>query len=516
MPTTPPKTPTKPIAPAAKTDKPPADTPAPTKAGAANTKPKKSIAAEDIKADASAPVKNHPRSTLDRQVRAATKPTFYAPVEITFLTGTLKGETLDLNPTGRSLLGIAINEIDQTQQAMWPDRSEKGIRMGSQFEGVSARTFRLSLEFWSETEDVAQLAENLSLLQEIQPDTNTPPSVLVRQGKIEADPCVCTDLSIKYDTPLPGGIAGYRHAKAEVSFKLLGGVISQHSLARPLGPSVLQDLRQDESQADRDRKGEAAVAAKLLHPCLKDEADKVEELMLGNKLDATSLGQLSANARVQMAIAGKIPGSTLNDERFQTQLQQDLAEMIAQNEDGVGRNTQQTRQFARAVQTGDTTGVIPSLAPSVDAARQAYTETLSAIQTGNFDNKSPLFTQPDLTRRLQNFGSCGLRIRAKGAEPAPPSESDAANPNPVATTERQTINGINQAIATQSNADLKTMFGLKDNASVERLRSGAPYTDRAQFIQHMSPQIKMGAVDAWRSAEAAIATPPTTDAAAAQ
>jgi hypothetical protein len=497
--TTQPRTaPTAPIAPQAKPGTPAPTTPSPT-----SSQGRSPTTANPAPAPtANAPVKNQPRSTIDRQLRSATRPAYYAPLEITFLTGTLKGETLDLNPGGRSLLGLGVNEVDQSQQANWPDRSEKGIRVGSQFDGVSARTFRLSIEYWSDREDVSQLVENLFLLQEIQPDTSTPPTLLVRQGKIEADPCVCTEISPKYDKPLPGGIAGYRHAKVELSFKLLGGVVSQHSLARPLGPSILQDLRQDESQADRDRKGEAAVVERLLHPCLKDEAAKVEEMILKNQLTPSGLSSLTPNARVQLAIAGKIPGDTLKDPAFADRLKEDLALTIAQNEDGVGKSTAQTRLFSQAIATGSADGLPPSLAPALPSARSTYDETLSAITSGNWDNKSPLFSQPELTRRLQNFGSCGLRLRAKGAEPAKGDGQASGAPS----SQQGTLNQINRAIATKSDDELKTLFGFKNNTDVRQLRSGAPYTGQQQFLDRLTKaNSSIAAVDAWKNAEAAFA-----------
>ena len=497
--------PTQPIAAAPKPGTPPANTPAPTAPGAAKPTPSNSTAANAAPPPNTrdVPQKNNPRSTVDRQTRAATRSTYYAPIEITFLTGTLKGETLDLNPTGRSLLGIGVTEVSQSQQANWPDRSEKGIRVGSQFDGVSARTFRFTLEFWSERDDVSQLVENLALLQEIQPDTNTPPTLLVRQGKIEADPCVCTDIQPKYDTPLPGGITGYRHAIVELSFKLLGGVVSQHSLARPLGPSILQDLRQDESQSDRDRKGEAAVAERLLHPCLKDEAAKVEELMLSNKLNAAELSNLSPNARVQLAIAGKIPGDTLQDPGFAAKLKEDLALTIAQNEDGVGKVTAETRRFAEAIATGKPDGLPERLAAVHGSARSAYDETLSAITTGNWDNKSPLFTNPELTRRLQNFGSCGLRLRAKGGEKAKESALNGGGSSGGQSSSQQTVlNTVNRLISEKSDSELKEIFGFKSNTDVRRLRGGAPYTTQKDFIDRMAKdKISISGVDAWKNVE---------------
>jgi hypothetical protein len=441
---------------------------------------------------------------IDRQTRAATRPAFYAPIEITFLTGTLKGETLDLNPTGRSLLGIGVSEVSQSQQANWPDRSEKGIRVGSQFDGVSARTFRFSLEFWSEHEDVSQLVENLSLLQEIQPDTNTPPTLLVRQGKIEADPCVCTEIQPTYDTPLPGGIAGYRHAVVELSFKLLGGVVSQHSLARPLGPSILQDLRQDESQSDRDRKGEASVAERLLHPCLKEEAAKVEELILGNKLNSEGLSGLSPNARVQLAIAGKIPGSTLQNPAFNAKLKEDLALIIAQNEDGVGKSTAEARRFAEAIASGNPTGLPDRLVAVYGSARSAYEETLKAITTGDWSNKSPLFVNPELTRRLQNFGSCGLRLRSKGGEAAKESVLAGLGSGGV-SSEQQALNTLNRLINSKTDRELKEILGFKNDTDVRRLRSGAPYTTQKDFLDRLTKdKMSIPAVDAWKNLEAYI------------
>lgn len=493
MPTNPPPS-TNPISPTPKPSTSQAPTAPRATPGSASLNPAPTPSTRDTP-----PKKNQPRSTLDRQLRRATRPTYHAPIEVTFLTGTLKGETLELNPAGRSLLGLGIKEVDQSQQANWPDRSEKGIRVGSQFDGVSARTFRFAVEFWSDDKDASQLVENLFILQEIQPDTNTPPTVLVRQGMVEADPCVCTEISVKYDTPLPGGIAGYRHAKVDLSFKLLGGVVSQHSLARPLGPSILQDMRQDESQSDRDRKGEAAVTERLLHPCLKDEAAKVEDLMLKDRLNAVGMSGLSANARVQLAIAGKIPGETLKDPAFLARLKEDLALTIAQNEDGVGKSTGQTRQFAEAIAAGSAAGLPPSLAPALPAAKETYEETLKAITTGQWDNKSPLFARPELARRLQNFGSCGLRLRSKGAESTAKPKGSGQPPS-----QQSVVNFINRQIATKSDAELKRLFGFKNDVDVRQLRNGAPYNSQQQFIDRLTKtRVSVAGVDAWKKAEEA-------------
>lgn len=497
--------PTQPITATPKPGTPSSNTPAPTAPGAAKPTLSNSAAANVARIGGrhGVPQKNNPRSTLDRQLRRATRPAYYAPLEITFLTGTLKGETLDLNPADRSLLGLAIMEVDQSQQANWPDRSEKGIRVGSQFDGVGARPFRFPVMFWSETDDVSQLVENLFILHEIQPDTSTPPTLLLRQGTVEADPCVCTEISVKYTDPFPGALKGFRRARVDLSFKLLGGAVSQHSMARPLGPSILQDIRQDQSQADRDRKGEAAVTERLLHPCLKDEAAKVEKLMLENELNAAGLSELSPNARVQLAIAGKIPGDTLQDPGFAAKLKEDLALVIAQNEDGVGKVTAETRRFAEAIATGKPDGLPERLAAVHGSARSAYDETLAAITTGNWDNKSPLFTNPELTRRLQNFGSCGLRLRAKGGEKAKESALNGGRSSGGQSSSQQTVlNRVNQLISEKSDSELKEIFGFKSNTDVRRLRGGAPYTTQKDFIDRMSKdKMSIAGVDAWKNVE---------------
>jgi hypothetical protein len=164
-------------------------------------------------------------SPLKEQHRDTRGQPDYSPVQIIILNGAHKGKSIDL--------GIAINEVTHSETAEWEAQDGDGIRVGVNFKRLSPREISLNLTYYSATEDISHLVENVKHLKEITDGEARPPLLLFIQGALQATECVCTSVQDKYSEPHPGK-KGLRRADVDVKLMLGGGKNSSYALGAPL------------------------------------------------------------------------------------------------------------------------------------------------------------------------------------------------------------------------------------------------------------------------------------------
>lgn len=442
----------------------------------------------------------------------------YTPLKILFLSGGLKGKTLDL--------GFNINELSSSQTADWADTNEVGgIRVGSNFKGIGARTFSITLEYWSDNDDVQQLVENNAYLQSITDFAATPPLLQFILGSATIEPVVCTSFDPKYDTPLPKQ-GGFRHAQVGLSFKLLGGKGSVHQLAPPLSPTGLGNYLQDTTQAERAKQGEIAATEAQLAQCLGAEGSKqITNLMEKNQLgNSEAVARLSSRAFLQLAASGGLTKKMMDDPVIKEKLRNDLALTMVESENGSQKFATEYRNIAQALVSGDPSGLSGRLTEPVPvteeilskeekkdeqsgstSTRKTSYKTLFEMMSSDYNRILEAYEKQDFNLdpnsdktaigRLNNVASCGLQIKARGGIQA----------IDVSGREAAVLGGINQFLADPktTDADIKKYFGLPDNTPetvIRKLRNGGPYETREAFVANSSYN-RMGVtgVNLWNS-----------------
>lgn len=394
----------------------------------------------------------------------------YAPLKIVILEGAYGGKSIDL--------GLAIEEISQSQEAEWSDDNGDHIRTGANFTRLSARTFSISVSFYDVQHDISHLVENLAHLQEITDGSVTPPTLLWVQGDARGVPVVCTSYRPRYSNPLPGVQKGFRQGTVDLEFKMLGGKGSANALGAPLTSTPLLDYKRTTSLQDRQKEAERQKTELLLAPCLGQKGSQELTDIIEHKRqdDETSIQKLSPESFVQGSIAGIFSAKTLGSETVKAKLKKDLATVFASSEDGIGI---QARPLAEALLRDDPTGLTGKLQEQYENLKKDYDITLDAISKQNLgkDSSHPLFDgkkNPTALKRFNNFGHCGQSLRQVGAPAiaSAPGKEDA-----------QTLKDINEFLKTATDAKVKEAFSLKTESEVRALKSGYPYTNKAQFLQ---------------------------------
>lgn len=416
------------------------------------------------------------RSPIERQHRDERTQAHPAPVEIIFLSGPYIGKSLDL--------GTGVIEVSNEQNADWGRQEGKSIRVGQNFNNLTPRTFSFSITYYDLSKDISHLCENVATLHEMGDGQTEPPKIAYTQGAIGPIIVVCTAYKCQYSDPFPGG-KGYHQGKVDLTFELLGGKASEHSLGKPLAPTPLNDARVRTTQDERRRQGQSATTSLLLADCLGPASSRaLGQLLSEDKLQIPEIVlRLNPEQMVQAAIGGLIPQNVLNDPRVKEKLARDLATVMAQNEDGAGISS---GQLAQAIRTGQVPASLRSrLQPIVPQAHADYKVILDAVQKQDLGQSSSVFDRtrnPTAAERLSRLGSCGLRMRQAGGS------SLATSPDPE--RDAKVLAEINKLLADPSTSDeqLRQNFGNLTPGQLRALRNGGPYTSKDQFVTHATRQ----------------------------
>ena len=425
-------------------------------------------------------------SPLKRQERDLRGQPDYKPCNLIFLNGPYEGQTVDL--------GLAVNSVSAgNQTAEWQDQDGKGIRPGINFDRLSNREFQVSLEFWSLSEDVFHLVENLATAQEIGNGEKQPPFLLFQMGSAVIAPVVCTSYSPTLSEPHPGR-KGFRHGTCELSFKLAGGKDSEHALGKPLTSTPLGDARTNQTVLERQKQAQRQITQLLLAPCIGEKGSAaLTDMVEQNKLsDPSAIARLSPATLAQAAIAGIIPADALKNESIAPLVRAAIASEMAAREPGF-------RSFARQVAQGWLNGGTFS-----GVRNAAVLEQARSLQK-EFDAIAAAVISQSLTKvlesgntageRLRQFGACGLRLRNSGSV-------DIRSPK----DEAGTLTKLNEAIASATDDEaLKQRFGITTAEEVSALRNGAPYQSRQELITHMSSSASVDGMALWSRFETVVA-----------
>lgn len=416
------------------------------------------------------PKVQHPPSPLLKQHQDRRGQPDYTPVSIIILTGEYKGKVIDL--------GLAVEEISQSQSAEWSDHSNQSIRVGANFSRISAREISLQLTFFDIGKDIAHLGENLAHLQEIQPTEKTPPLLMLKQGSVTAVQCVCTSIRWKYDTPHPAK-KGYRKVEVELSFKLLGGKSSPDASGVPLTGTPLQAERGKQTDIEAILKGNADIADLLLAPCLGDKgSQQIRELIEKQRLnDIDQITKIDDDAFLQGAIAGIFNKAIYSNPKFIEKLDKAMAVAIATKEQGLTR--EERFQVANAILKNDPKLLPARLSGLWDKMSQDYKVIKDSIAKQDYkankkgESNSPIFKDPSTADRFRQIGHCGLSLLQVGGD---------GFSNPLdSKTDQEMLTKINEAIVSKSDEELMKTFGLSSKVQLSKLKNGAPYTSKADF-----------------------------------
>ncbi|NJR40565.1 MAG: hypothetical protein HC781_19190 [Leptolyngbyaceae cyanobacterium CSU_1_4] len=334
------------------------------------------------------------------------------PVGITFLTGAYKGQPLDM--------GIAVVEVNSDQTSEWTTQDGRSIRVGSTFKNVSPRSFTLKLQFYSVSDDVSPQVENCATLHEIDEESGTAPILLYNQGAIANVPVYCDAFRPHYQYPFPDK-KGFHFAEVDLSFRMIGGKLSDHRFAKPLTETALTNLRAQLTKAERERQGTINLTQQVFADCLTEpENQQITALMQSNQMgDAASVSALSPSALIQAATAGLIPKDVLT--KIMPKLKEAIALQLAVKTDGVGVNAA-ALAAAIAISNGTAGNGTPNpsqpvlglpqdlsvLVPQLQSDLEGIT---AAIVNQELAEQSSIFTKGATARNLYNIAGCGLKMR---------------------------------------------------------------------------------------------------------
>jgi hypothetical protein len=411
-------------------------------------------------------------------------------IEITFINGDLKETTLKIG----QYLGVGIEEVSHSSGASWSAAGEKGIRNNANFDKLSDRTFTLNLQFYDISEDISQLVENLEHLTRIPSGQKSPPLLIYKQGKLLIKPVVCTGLKSTYKNPRFGD-KGFMYAEVTLDFMLVAGASSEHALGGPLAPNPLTDTLSQESKAEREKRQGISSAKRLLFDCLGSEGNSQLEAALRDGRYKTVSGVLEMDSALvmQLAIAGMIPKSVLEDLSVKGKISNQVSASLALKESGIGGNAKYEAQLTQYLMGNRSLNSLDPVLTAqtsngqslADEIKDDYGVIVESILNQKLADDSPLFNRsafPTAGERFQSFGSCGQLMR----------KSDAAKINPDdPVKDAQTLSKLTSFIDKANSKD-KTLkkseqlkaFGLQalDTAKLDQILSRSPYKDKQDFI----------------------------------
>lgn len=431
------------------------------------------------------------KATLTSQhIDSKAKNAVLETIEITFINGDLKETTLKIG----QYLGVGIEEVSHSSGASWSAAGEKGIRNNANFDKLSDRTFSLNLQFYDIREDISQLVENLEHLTRIPSGQKSPPLLIYKQGKLVLKPVVCTGLKSTYKNPRFGD-KGFMYAEMSLDFMLVAGASSEHALGGPLAPNPLGDMLSQESKAEREKRQGISSAKRLLFECLGADGNAQLETSLKDGTYKSVSGVLGMDAGLvtQLAIAGMIPQSVLDDSNVKNKISNQISASLARKESGIGGNPKYESQLAQYLMGRRSLNSLDSVLTAqtsngkslADEIKDDYGVITESILSQKLADDSAMFNRsafPTAGERFQSFGSCGQLMR----------KSDAAKINPDdPVKDAQTLQKLRGFIDRASKKD-KTLkkseqlkaFGLRslDIPKLEQILSRSPYKDKQDFI----------------------------------
>lgn len=391
------------------------------------------------------------------------------PVQIIFQEGKYAGKSLDL--------GTAVLEIDTSQRSYWEQGQEHNIRQGLVYTATEPRNFTLQLEFADVEHSVIFLSEQVSLVNQVDPDLKRPPLLILVLGDQRIPDVCCTSYKCKLSEPYAGG-KGFRRAEVDLDLEMSGGANSPQASAKPLTPTPLGDEAATKTETERQRQGTQQVAQILLADCLSEKANQQLSEMISNgqQTSIPAAMAMADDALVQGAIAGLFAQSVLDDSGVQQKVHEAVASVMAANEDGVGRSSH-ARQFANALMTGTLSGLPTDLQTLAQRRAPHYDAIVEAILKQDLGKESALFSSgspaADLLR--SGFGACGLSLRRTGAVQA----ADKG--------EAETLKSINDFLGDSKTTteQIKARFGT-DDAQTKLLQNvGGTFESRSQFVEYV-------------------------------
>lgn len=448
----------------------------------------------------------HPPSPLLKQKTDRKAQPGAEPVTLIFLTGSKKGEAIDL--------GFNISEISHNQSAEWNPQTNSAIRIGATFRKLQFREITFSAEFYDLQEDIAHLGENLAHLQMIEADTKTPPLILFVQGSARGTKCICKSIKWQYDYPLAES-KGFHHAKVDISLDLLGGLGSADQLGQPLTATPLNDNVLNQDNIRRQLEGNARVTQQLLEPCLGGEgSERIADLVRNRKLNnIESLMSVDDHALYQMAVGGMIPPSVIGNEALVNRLRRATATVMARNLNGT-RSNRESYAIAEYL-LSDTGENIPALPGDLaELSSQApnlinnFREIFNAIKNQQIrsggllggDVGGSVFANernPELAELFAQMSYCGMVLRQARAD-------QFANVTPDSPEDAAIVAAINTFLSDPSTTDddIKTRFGVTSRIQVNEIRNSAPFDSKQDFWDRATPsQVGMTSMSLWQTFE---------------
>lgn len=416
-------------------------------------------------------------SSLKSQAKDQRQQFEYNAVSLTFLEGTFEGQAVDL--------GVGIFEASHNQSAEWNEKNEDHIRNGASFGKLGARDFSIKAEYYSISEDVSQLVENLSHLIELQQTSESegvsPPKLLLKQGTLKATTVVATSISSKYDYPLPKD-KGFRHATVDIKLKLIGGVGSQYATGKPLSPTPLNDYVQSISEEERSDNAFEQKSQALLADCLsEDQSNEIEELIDdGKQQDPDRLMELDSETLTQLAFSGIIQKETIQENPdLQEKIERDLAKVIAAKGVNVGKLD---AQFAESLINGSPSGAISnSYSQSYEKMQPQYDQLKEAVINQNLESVYNSSSLSDSAKTMERLFGCGLSIRQTGGLQLNNSTPKSQN--------REKLSNLNSYLAKISQGEideeeLENKLNISNASVRETIIDNAPYQTKQDFLEN--------------------------------
>lgn len=401
----------------------------------------------------------------------------YDAFSLTFLEGEFEGQRVDL--------GVGVFEASHNQSAEWNDKNEDHIRNGASFSKIGPRDFSITAEYYSLSEDVSQLVENLSHLVELQKTAETvnvsPPKLLLKQGKLKATTVVATSISSKYDYPLPRE-KGFRHAKVEIQLKLIAGVGSQYATGKPLAPTPLNDYLQSISEEERIENAVEQKTKILLADCLSEkQSDKIEKLVdEGKQQDVEELMKLDAETLMQVAFSGIITKETIEEnEELATKIDEDLAKVMATKSVNVGKLDSSLAESL--LNDSPTTAIASAYNKTYEKLQPQYNQLKEAVKKQSLRSVYQGSSKTDTAKTMEKLFGCGLSIRQIGGITLNNSTPKAEN--------REKLTNLNSYLSKIAKGDideseLSDKLKISNSSVKESILENAPYQTKKDFIEN--------------------------------
>ena len=383
----------------------------------------------------------------------------YQGLQVIFLNGKYQDLELDL--------GTDIIRVSQSQTANWSEKDGQKMRVGINFNNISPRTISFTVDLYHPNQDIVPLAENIAHLQEISPETNEPPLVMIVMGKTKYQQAVCTEYKCDYEAPLPS-MGGYRRAKINLSFKIAGGAGNIYQFAPSFSEETkLQRLIQEEKEQNLEQPGVTSAASLILSTCLSEaENQEFSNALTGDRLNKPETYlTMSSELFMQLAASG-LPNNILSDGGFQARLRRELAEAIAKQE---GSSSFTHEQIAEALAKGQ----ILAGYNDFEALTVRYLNVYNAIINNSINE-----LDQENSETLTSVAKCGRSLRDSG------SLKLVAETNNTQDT-AFTVANINNLIKNAKVDELRDYFGMGRNVSnqtIENIKAHKHVETKEEFI----------------------------------